>query len=62
MSKKPEDLIEEISNNFPVKNSYNNLNNIYINNLKQTHQKYNHLYSNFKLCLYKLEEINENLL
>jgi hypothetical protein len=61
MSKKPEDLIQEISNNFPVKNSYNNINDIYINNLKQSYEKHiNDLYSNFKLCLCKLEEISEN--
>ena len=61
MSKKPEDLIQEISNNFPVKNSNNNINDIYINNLKQSYEKHiNDLYSNFKLCLCKLEEISEN--
>jgi len=59
MSKKPEDLIEEISNHFPVKNSYYNLNTIYINNLKQSHQKNNHLYFNFKLFLNEFEEIND---
>lgn len=48
MSKKPEDLIQEISNNFPVKNSNNNINDIYINNLKQSYEKHiNDLYTNF---------------
>ncbi len=61
MSKKPEDLIQEISNNFPVKNSCNNSNDIYINNLKQSYERHiNDLYSNFKICLSKLEEISEN--